>query len=259
MRHRRQFTAAAPFLAVTIAGSSLLVSCDGTLDRLNSVGQAPKLSAIDDPTAKAGYKPVSLPMPPPEPIAYAPNSLWRAGSRTFFKDQRARRVGDLLTVRVTINDTAQVANETKLSRATTDAANVGGLPGAILSPILPGSVKTGNSGAASIINNNSTTTNDGNGSVNRSEQLTTNIAAMVTQILPNGNMVIEGKQEIRVNFEMRELIVAGIVRPADIASDNTIDSSKIAEARIAYGGKGQITDLQQERYGQQVIDVLMPF
>jgi flagellar L-ring protein precursor FlgH len=247
-------------VAATVVSTSLLVGCDGTLDRLNNVGQAPKLSAIDDPTTKPGYKPVSMPMPTPEPIAYAPNSLWRAGSRTFFKDQRARRVGDLLTVRVTINDTAQVANETKLSRATTDAANVGGLPGAILSPILPSSVKPGNNtGVAPLINNNSTTTNDGNGSVNRSEQLTTNIAAMVTQILPNGNMVIEGKQEIRVNFEMRELIVAGVVRPADIASDNTIDSTKIAEARIAYGGKGQITDLQQERYGQQVVDVLMPF
>jgi flagellar L-ring protein precursor FlgH len=247
-------------LAATVASSCLLVSCDGTLDRLNNVGKEPKLTAIDDPTTKPGYKPVSMPMPTPEPIAYAPNSLWRAGSRSFFKDQRAQRVGDLLTVKVTINDTAQVANETKLSRATTDTANVGGLPGAILSPILPSAVKTtNNSGVAPIINNNSTTTNDGNGSVNRSEQLTTNIAAMVTQILPNGNMVIEGKQEIRVNFEMRELIVAGVVRPSDIASDNTIDSTKIAEARIAYGGKGQITDLQQERYGQQVVDILMPF
>ena len=246
-----------PVLLATVVSTAWLVSCDGTLDRLNSVGKEPKLSSIDDPTTKPGYKPVAMPMPTPEPIAYAPNSLWRAGSRTFFKDQRARRVGDLLTVKVTINDTAQVANETKLSRATTDTANVGGLPGAILSPIMPSSVTA--SGTSSIINNNSTTTNDGNGSVNRSEQLTTNIAAMVTQILPNGNMVIEGKQEIRVNFEMRELIVAGVVRPADIASDNTIDSTKIAEARIAYGGKGQITDLQQERYGQQVIDVLMPF
>ena len=110
-----------------------------------------------------------------------------------------------------------------------------------------------------LLTADSTSSSDGKGSVQRQESLTTNIAAVVTQLLPNGNMVVEGKQEIRVNFEMRELIVAGIVRPEDIQSDNTIDSSKIAQARIAYGGHGQITDVQQPRYGQQVMDVLLPF
>jgi flagellar L-ring protein FlgH len=223
-----------------------------SIDRLSQIGEQPKLSAIENPTAQPGYKPVQMPMPKPESVSFNANSLWRNGSRSFFKDQRAHQIGDLLTVTVNITDQANFANETQRSRAATEDSGITAFLGSNLlsgKTILPGRLFTADS----------TSSSDGKGSIQRQESLTTNIAAVVTQILPNGNMVVEGKQEIRVNFEMRELIVAGIVRPEDIQSDNTIDSSKIAQARIAYGGHGQITDVQQQRYGQQVMDVLLPF
>src|SRR6202789_974806 len=244
------------FKRIALAGTMLsLVSlaggCSG-IDRLSQIGEEPKLSSIDNPTTQPGYKPVQMPMPKPEAVSYNPNSLWRNGSRSFFKDQRAHQIGDLLTVTVNITDQANFANETQRSRNVTEDSGITAFLGSALlngNTALPGRLLTADS----------TSSSDGKGSIQRQESLTTNIAAVVTQLLPSGNMVVEGKQEIRVNFEMRELIVAGIVRPEDIQSDNTIDSSKIAQARIAYGGHGQIHDVQQPRYGQQVMDVLLPF
>jgi len=232
--------------------ASLLGGC-AYIDRLKDVGQPPPLSVVDNPTTRPGYKPVQMPMPAAQPASYNPNSLWRNGSRAFFKDQRAHQIGDILTIKVNITDKAIIDNETKRSRGSNDDSGVDNFFGKPKLPILNTPVPT------RIFTADSTTSTDGKGSVNRSEALTTNVAAVVTQVLPNGNLVIEGKQEIRVNFEIRELIVAGIVRPEDIESDNTIDSTKIAQARIAYGGHGQLTDVQQPRYGQQVLDVLLPF
>lgn len=228
----------------------------GIGDRLANVGQAPTLSPVEDPTAAKGYKPVQMPMPAMEHASYAPNSLWRTGSRAFFKDQRARNVGDLVTVKVKFTDRAQLDNTTKRTRKNGEdfgAARIMGFENK-LDKFLPDG-----SNAGELLKLDSEGSSEGAGSVRRSEQLATNVAAVVTQNLPNGNLVIEGKQEIRVNFEIRELIVAGVIRPEDIESDNTIDSTKIAQARIAYGGRGQITDVQQPRYGQQVMDILLPF
>ena len=235
--------------ALTLA--SLMCGC-AAIDRISKIGEQPHLSTIDNPQTRPGYKPVQMPMPTPQPASYNPNSLWRNGSRAFFKDQRARQVGDIFTVMVNITDKAAMANETQRSRTNTEDSGVTNFLGAKnVSPsaLLPGRILTDDSNMS----------NDGKGSINRQEALQTNVAAVVTQVLPNGNLVVEGKQEIRVNFEMRELIVAGIVRPEDIQSDNTIDSSKIAEARIAYGGRGQIMDVQQPRYGSQLMDVVLPF
>ena len=244
------------FNRIALAGTMLTVvgmtgGCAG-IDRLSQIGEQPKLSAIENPTTQPGYKPVQMPMPRPEAVSYNANSLWRNGSRSFFKDQRAHQIGDLLTVTVNITDQANFANETQRSRtATEDSGITAFLGSSFLSPksALPGRLLTADS----------TSGTDGKGSIVRQETLQTNIAAVVTQLLPNGNLVVEGKQEIRVNYEKRELIVAGIVRPEDIQSDNTIDSSKIAQARIAYGGHGEISDIQQPRYGSQVMDVLLPF
>jgi flagellar L-ring protein precursor FlgH len=194
-----------------------------------------------------------MPMPAAQPASYNLNSLWRNGSRAFFKDQRAHQIGDILTVKVNITDKAVIANETQRSRETKEDSGIDSFFGKPKVPIMNTPTPT------RIFTADSTSSVDGKGSVNRSEALVTNVAGVVMQVLPNGNLVIEGKQEIRVNNEIRELIVAGIVRPEDIESDNTIDSTKIAEARIAYGGRGQISDVQQARYGQQVLDVLLPF
>jgi flagellar L-ring protein precursor FlgH len=249
LKRRRAFL---PACSVVVLGA--LASGCSSIDRLKNIGEQPALTSIENPTAQPGYKPVQMPMPKPQPASYSPNSLWRNGSRAFFKDQRAAQVGDILTVTVNITDKAAIANETQRSREAKEDIGVTDFAGSKLltgsaAKVLPGRVLTADSASS----------NDGKGSVARQEALQTNVAAVVTQVLPNGNLVVEGKQEIRVNFEIRELIVAGIVRPEDIQSDNTIDSSKIAQARIAYGGRGQITDVQQPRYGQQVLDVLLPF
>ncbi|MCP9625761.1 flagellar basal body L-ring protein FlgH [Rhodopseudomonas palustris] len=241
-------------LITALVGMGGLAGGCSSIDRLASIGERPALSAIENPTTQPGYKPVQMPMPKPEVASYNANSLWRNGSRAFFRDQRAAKVGDIMTVTVNFTDKANIANETQRSRKNTEDSGITDFIGSktITAPaaaVLPGRILT----------TDSTSTSDGKGSVQRQEALQTSVAAVVTQVLPNGNLVVEGKQEIRVNFEVRELIVAGIVRPEDIQSDNTIDSSKIAQARIAYGGRGQITDVQQPRYGSQVMDVLLPF
>jgi flagellar L-ring protein FlgH len=250
--HSGRCTGRAARVAALLGVAALASGCS-SLDRLKLLGDQPPLSAINNPTAAPGYKPVQMPMPAPQPAVYQPNSLWRTGSRAFFKDQRAHQIGDILTVIVNINDQANWQNETQRSRTMKEDSGIDNFFGKPKVPIMNTPVPT------RIFTGDSTSSSDGKGSVARQEAVTTNVAGVVTQVLPNGNLVIEGKQEIRVNFEMRELIVAGIVRPEDIQSDNTIDSTKIAEARIAYGGKGQIMDVQQERYGQQLTDIILPF
>lgn len=234
----------------------LSVTGCSAVDRLSQIGASPPLSPIGNPTTEPGYRPVTMPMPAPERIVYQPNSLWRSGARAFFRDQRAARIGDILTVNIAITDNAKVDNKTERTRSNSEDAGLDALFGyeAALSDILPEAVNP-----ASLAQLDSASTSEGQGTVDRKEEINLIVAAVVTQILPNGNLVIEGRQEVRVNFEVRELVVAGIVRPEDISAVNTIKHTQIAEARISYGGRGHITDVQQPRYGQQVFDIIMPF
>ncbi len=105
----------------------------------------------------------------------------------------------------------------------------------------------------------SDTSNVGAGAVQRSEAINLTLAALVAQVLPNGNLVIDGHQQVLVNNEMRDMRVSGIVRREDITQDNTVNLTQIAEARITYGGKGTVSDVQQPRYGSQLFDILMPW
>ena len=228
-------------LVVTVMSLS---GCNA-LSRLSEVGEAPKMSSIQNPTQTQDYRPITN-----------PNSLWRTGSRAFFKDLRANQIGDIVTVVIAVDDQADLENETERSRAATEDAGAGALLGyqAALNRLLPQAVDPAN-----LLNVNSNTTNNGNGTIAREEETTLRVAAVVSQVLPNGNLVLHGRQEIRVNYEVREIQVTGVIRPQDITNENLIPHEQIAELRVSYGGRGQLSDLQQPRYGNQLIDIIFPF
>jgi flagellar L-ring protein FlgH len=229
--------------------------------RLENVGKPPEITPPGRPEpAMAPVAPeriaIATPRPVPAPELYAVGSLWRNGPESLFGDHRAQAQGDIVTVIIEIDDGAQISNATTRNRTGTEQLSVPALLGlpSVAETILPGGV--GLDPAASL---NSSSTSTGDGTVNRKEKITLRLAATVTSVLPNGHLVISGAQEVRVNYELRELQVAGIVRPQDITRKNEVTYDKIAEARVLYGGRGQITDVQQPRYGQQVADILLPF
>ncbi len=242
-------------LFAPLSAALLLAGC-GALQRLSEVGRPPVMTPTADPTKDAAWRPLTMPMPARQPPPNEANSLWRAGSRAFFKDQRASQVGDLITVVVDMNDTANVQDGTTATRASADNGGVPGLFGLenLLPTILPKPINP-----ASLVNVSSANNNTGTGQIQRSEAVTLRLAGVVTQVLPNGNLVVDARQEIEVNKELRVLRVTGVVRPQDIASDNTVTHDRMAEARISYGGRGQLTDVQSPRWGQQIMDIVLPF
>jgi flagellar L-ring protein precursor FlgH len=232
--------------------SVIVLSGCGLLSRLSEVGRDPSMTPTADPTKDPSWRPVTMPMPARQPVPNEANALWRAGSRAFFKDQRAAQVGDIVTVLVRMNDAANLKNVTSADRSSKESAGIPNFFG--LETMVPKVVLPSTLVAASSANNNT-----GTGQIQRTEAVTLRLAGIVTQVLPNGNLVVAARQEFMVNSELRELRVTGVIRPQDIGSDNTVLHDRMAEARIAYGGKGQLTDLQRARWGQQMLDILMPF
>lgn len=250
-RHRRRVRT----LAVLLGGSCLVSAC-GNLNRVGEIGSPPPVSKIENPVTQADYTPVKMPMPAVVQQGHQAGSLWQAGSRAFFRDQRAATVGDILTISISINDSTNISNETKRTRTGSDTMGMTNMFG--LEQQIP-KIFSKAATAANLVSTNDTDSSDGSGAITRTDKVTTTLAATITQVLPNGNLVVSGKQEVRVNYELRELTIAGIIRPQDIDNTNSIAYSKIAEARITYGGRGVISDLQQPRWGQQVLDLLLPF
>ncbi|WP_226637540.1 flagellar basal body L-ring protein FlgH [Brevundimonas poindexterae] len=236
--------------ALTLALPLSLGACSTAVEAV----RGPELAPIGYPAALVPVQQQYLPAPETRPASA--NSLWRSGSRTFFGDQRARRVGDIVTVRINIDDRAQTQNSTERSR-TNDASggvtNFFGLENSL------GQAFPGGFDPANMVGVQGQANASGSGSVNRSERVNLTIAAVVTDVLPNGNLIIQGRQEVRTNREVRELTVAGIVRPEDISSANSIDHTQIAEARISYGGRGDISRMQATPAAQSLVERFSPF
>jgi flagellar L-ring protein precursor FlgH len=245
-----------PLTVLAFMGLSLGACTNDTVAKLGELGEKPAMTKITDPTREPGYTPVSMPVPNPVAENHQNGSIWQSGARAFFKDQRATRVGDVLTVNVVMNDSAIMANETKGQRNDSDQVGAANLMGfeQQLQKILPHA-----SNPATLIDTSGVRNTDGKATINRQEQIAVQLAAIVTQVLPNGNLVVNAKQEVRVDYDLRDVSFSGIVRPTDIDATNTIAWNKIADARLSYSGRGQSEDLQQPRLGSQLIDILSPF
>jgi len=243
-------------LLLTTALILSLGACS-SLDRLSRVGEAPEFSPIENPADQRGYKPVTMPMPEPKVATREMNSLWSSDRQAFFEDQRAKDVGDILTVVIDMQNNAEFDSSSSRSRSAGEGAGINALGG--FENYLDRYLLPDGGDPANLADVNSTSSTDNSGSTDSEDDLELMIAAVVSQILPNGNMVIQGRQEVRVNYEKRILEVAGVIRPEDIMIDNSVPYEKIAEARIGYGGKGFISDIQQPRIGQQIFDILMPY
>jgi len=217
----------------------------------------PQLHPVGSPAALTGGQQQT--MPHAQQAAYeapAPSSLWRSGSRSFFNDQRASRIGDILTVQIEINDSAELSNSSNRQRQASTSAGVSNFFGL---EQIAGQVFNNAFDPANMISADADSDHRGSGAINREEKIELTVAAVIVDRLPNGNLVIAGRQEVRINGELRELTVSGIIRPEDVTSDNKINHTQIAEARISYGGRGQISAVQRPNWGQRLGDAITPW
>lgn len=241
-----------PFLFLTLALP--VTACASASEAL----RGPTLAPVGDPAPLLAEQPSVLSAyraHDESPRPASANSIWRVGARTFFNDQRAAKVGDILTVLITIDDSAKVQNGTTRERKTTNSMGMTHLFGleTVLQHAIPGV------SPAALVDTGGDASLSGSGSINRAEKINLTVAAVVTKVMPNGNLVIQGRQEVKTNAELRELTVGGIVRPEDISSSNTISQTQIAEARISYGGRGDLTRTNRTPGGQALMETFQPF
>ncbi|MBM3886142.1 MAG: flagellar basal body L-ring protein FlgH [Gemmatimonadetes bacterium] len=248
-----------PLLAM-LAALAALPGC-ASLDRLAEIGSPPRMTPIADVRRPSEIAAIRYPVPEAPEHAATANSIWRQGSKSFFKDQRASRIGDIVTVAINLADSADFTAESSRTRTDASSLNVGSLFGFRnqLFKRLPSDGPSGLLNSNEVFGLSGSGNFAGTGGAKRSESVKINLAAVIVEVLPNGNLVIAGKQELRVNQEMRDIQLTGIIRSQDIEPNNTVSSDKIAEGRISYGGRGLITDYQAPSYGQQMIEILRPF
>jgi len=241
-----------PGIKIRLSALIVLAACA----RADHIGKPPSFSPNTETPEHVAMLWPGLPMHTQPQRGVDQSSLWSGGRQSLLGDRRAMEKGDILTVVIEIDEKAEISNDTARSRSGSETLGIPNLVG--LPQRLNEKLPTGAS-LDEAVELNSSSASGGKGSVKRKEKLTLRVAATIVDVLPNGVLSISGSQELRVNFEMRELLVSGFVRPGDISRQNEITYDKIASARVSYGGRGQITDVQQPRIGQQVLDAILPF
>jgi len=192
----------------------------------------------------------------PKPVAdYSNGSIWQSASASLTDDVKARRKGDIITI--VISETASASKEAKTGTSR-DSSVSAGMPN-MLGLENTGIFKNNFADLSKIINASTNTKFQGTGSTSRQENLNATITARVLEVLPNGNLMIEGRRNIRVNEEDQIIILEGTVRSRDIAPDNTVNSIYVADARISYSGRGIISDRQSPGWLMNIFDKIWPF